>query len=151
MTSKSGYEVGYKKPPKHTQYKPGWSGNAKGRPKGSKNLKTDLIEEMSERIPISEDGKQRKVSKQRALLKTLTVKALKGDQRSASILLNLILRLFEPDAEDDANEPTPQEDLEILAAFKARVAEETKTRSQRKRSKKRSRKSVRKGGDDAKR
>jgi hypothetical protein len=39
------YQVGYGKPPKHTQFKPGKSGNPQGRPKGTKNLKTDLIAE----------------------------------------------------------------------------------------------------------
>ena len=39
------YEVGYKKPPIHTRFKPGVSGNPKGRPKGTKNLATDLAEE----------------------------------------------------------------------------------------------------------
>ena len=38
------YDVGYKKPPKRTQFKPGQSGNPRGRPKGTKNLKTDLAE-----------------------------------------------------------------------------------------------------------
>ena len=40
-------EVGYRKPPKATQFKQGQSGNPHGRPKGTKNLKTDLIEELS--------------------------------------------------------------------------------------------------------
>ena len=51
-TSKSDYEVGYRKPPKHTRFKPGQSGNLRGRPKGTKNLKTDLMEELGEKILI---------------------------------------------------------------------------------------------------
>jgi len=48
------YEVGFGKPPKDTQFKPGQSGNTAGRPKGSKNLKADLLEELSEMMKISE-------------------------------------------------------------------------------------------------
>ena len=51
------YEVGYRKPPKATQFKQGQSGNPHGRPKGTKNLKTDLIEELGEHITLSEGGK----------------------------------------------------------------------------------------------
>ena len=36
------YEVGYGKPPKDSQFKKGESGNKRGRPKGVKNLKTEV-------------------------------------------------------------------------------------------------------------
>ncbi len=65
------YEVGYGKPPEHTRFKPGQSGNPRGRPKGTKNLKTDLIEELSEKIVVREGDQSQKVSKQRAVVKTL--------------------------------------------------------------------------------
>lgn len=42
--------VGYKKPPVAKQFQPGQSGNPAGRPKGSKNLKSELAEELQERI-----------------------------------------------------------------------------------------------------
>ena len=72
------YEVGYGKPPKHTRFKKGQSGNPKGRPEDTKNLKTDLREEMNEKITIREGADERPVSKQRALVKRLTAKAIKG-------------------------------------------------------------------------
>lgn len=48
-------EIGYKKPPRHTRFRKGQSGNPKGRPKGTQNLKTDLAEELSE--PHLESGR----------------------------------------------------------------------------------------------
>ena len=60
-------KVGYGRPPKANQFKPGKSGNPKGRPKGSLNLVNDLAAELSELITVREDGRARRISKQRAL------------------------------------------------------------------------------------
>ena len=99
---RSDYEVGYKKPPERTRFKKGESGNRNGRPKGTKNLKTDLLEELGERMEILENGKTRRISKQRALIKSLLARALKGNDRAAAKLLDLYLRLagLDDDAED---------------------------------------------------
>ena len=115
------YPVGYGRPPKHTRFKPGHSGNPKGRPQGTKNLKTDLMEELSERISISEGGKPKKLSKQRALLKSLMARAItKGDARAANILLNLMVRVLEISAEEREEELISEDDLAILDDFIAR-------------------------------
>ena len=45
-----------------------WSGR---RPRGSRNLKTDLAEELSTRITIREGNRTRKISAQQAALKRL--------------------------------------------------------------------------------
>ena len=53
-------DVGYKRPPKHTRFQPGRSGNAAGRRKHDRNFKTDLMEELREMIVIRENGRERK-------------------------------------------------------------------------------------------
>ena len=115
------YDVGFGKPPKHTQFKPGQTGNPQGRPKGSKNLKTDLLEELSEPMQVTEGGQVRRISKQRALIKTLMARALKGNDRAAAKILDLCLRVLGiEDLDDAAEKPLSQEDREMLEAFEAR-------------------------------
>jgi hypothetical protein len=99
MRRRRRYRVGYGRPPRHSQFKPGRSGNPRGRPKGVKNLKTDLEEEMREFITITEDGRPRRITKQRAAIKMLTAKALKGDTKSISVLVGWIVQLV-PVVED---------------------------------------------------
>jgi hypothetical protein len=114
-------DIGYGKPPKRTRFKPGESGNPKGRPKGTKNLKTDLVEELSERVPITENGRPLKVSKQRLMVKALTAKAVKGDTRAASILINLLAQTMGLDPQEGAKVDLSAEDDAILARWMARV------------------------------
>mgnify|MGYP003677040595 FL=1 len=116
---KKGYEVGYKKPPKHSQFKPGQSGNPKGRPSGAKNLSTELLEELHERVRVTEDGKQKTISKQRAMLKSLMAKAVKGDTKAANTLLNMFLKLVPAEEKDTEGRELTQTDEQVLEDFKA--------------------------------
>jgi uncharacterized protein DUF5681 len=125
------YAVGYGRPPKHTRFKPGHSGNPKGRPKGTINLKTDLMEELSERISVSEGGKSKKLSKQRALLKSLAAKAIKGDARAMNILLNLMVRVLEVSVEEREADLISEDDLAILDDFIARQKPWTGTKARK--------------------
>jgi hypothetical protein len=114
------YEVGYKKPPPRDRFRKGRSGNPKGRPKATKNLKTDLMEELGERILLREGTTRKRVSKQRAMVKSLTAKAIKGDARAASAILGMIYRLLEDEisVEDDA--PLTGEERAVLESLEAR-------------------------------
>jgi len=125
----SNYNVGYKKPPTNYQFKPGKSGNPKGKPKGKKDFKTDLMEELSEKIQITEDGKTKKISKQKALVKSLTAKAIKGNERAANIIITAIYRLMETDTDEAFDDPSAS-DLEIIDRFKARLMKEIATKEE---------------------
>jgi hypothetical protein len=98
MTDDPDAKIGYKRPPRHTRFRPGQSGNPSGRPKGTQNLATDLGEELAERIPIREGERRLFVSKQRAILKALIAKALEGDTRATSIVLRLVEQVVAPEA-----------------------------------------------------
>jgi hypothetical protein len=110
--------VGYKRPPRHTRFKKGQSGNPKGRPKGHLNLKTDLTNELGERIRLNQDGKPVKLTKQQALVKSLVARAIKGDPRANGVLFPLILRVFDIEPIEEADKaPLSQSDELILKDF----------------------------------
>lgn len=117
------YDVGYSRPPKHTQFKKGQSGNPKGRKKGARGLKTDLRAELSARIEISENGKTVKLTKQQLMVKQLAAKAIKGDVRAISKLADLVITLLGPDDQVHKSDSTlPAEDREIISGFLSRNA-----------------------------
>jgi hypothetical protein len=84
---------GYKRPPKSARFKTGQSGNPRGRPKGSRNLKTDLNDLMKKRIAVREDGETRHISRQEAMLLGLFSKAARGDVRASTTLINMVMKL----------------------------------------------------------
>lgn len=89
----SKYEVGFRRPPRHTQFRKGTSGNPKGRPREAKNLAVVLEEALAEKVPIVENGRRRKITKRNAMIKQLVNKAASGDLRAARQLTDLEFRL----------------------------------------------------------
>lgn len=111
------YDVGYSKPPKHSRFKPGQSGNSKGRPKGTRNLSSDLKDELGERIRIREGDQEKSISKQRALVKALVAKALKGDTRAATVLITMVDRYITPEIAATDTRPLSRTEEQILDDF----------------------------------
>jgi len=115
------HDEGYGKPPKHSQFKPGASGNPKGRPKGGRNLKSDLHDELSEKIKIKEGGQPKTVTKQRAMLKTLTAKAVHGDSKAANVIMGMVFKLFHDDHDQGEESALTKTDEAILKEFEAAI------------------------------
>jgi hypothetical protein len=81
-------DVGYGKPPRTHQFKPGTSGNPKGRPKGAKSEATILQDLLQQKIGLNERGKTRKITLHEAILRRIVEDCLKGNTKSAAFLLN---------------------------------------------------------------
>ena len=100
----SNSSVGYGRPPKEHQFKPGRSGNPSGRPKGVRNFRSDLRDELAELVWIKVGGKTIAVTRQRAVIKALVSAALDGDLRAANTVLNLCSRALASDNDTTAEE-----------------------------------------------
>ena len=114
------YKIGYGRPPKSGRFERGKSGNPNGRPKGRLKLATDLAAELNEQITVREDGRARRVSKQRALIKSLMAKALQGDVRANAAILALYARVI-TELPDDQDSVVDAKELQILRRFAPRL------------------------------
>ena len=86
------YAIGYRRPPRHTRFQPGRSGNPKGRPKGTKNFSTFFSEELAQPVTLTENGRRRRMPKRQALAKQVINKALSNDPKAAALVLEQIRR-----------------------------------------------------------
>jgi hypothetical protein len=118
----AGYEVGYGRPPRHTRFPKGRSGNPKGRPKGSKNSATLLMDALRERVVISENGRRKTITKQQAIVKQIVNKAASGDHRSIQLLLVNQIPLIEARLESSRAGTTDAAALPPLLAAEERKA-----------------------------
>ena len=114
------YAVGYGKPPRHTQFTKGQSGNPRGRARGAKNLKTLLIETLNELVVVAENGRRRTINKRHAFIKQIVNHAVKGNWRAAKLLLDTLQRI------EDRTEPETAE--ASFDAADAKVIEQLMTR-----------------------
>jgi len=116
-----GYTVGYGKPPTHSRFRPGQSGNPVGRRKGARNLMTDVQRTLKVAVSVKEGGRSRKISTQEGLLLVLREKALKGDARALDRLIELANR-FNNEASETIAPALSAEDQAILTAYAADIA-----------------------------
>jgi Family of unknown function (DUF5681) len=118
----SAYAVGYGKPPRHSRFEPGQSGNPRGRLPGSKNLSSLLKKALDEPVIVVENNRRRRIAKREAIVKQFVNQSAKGDLKATQLLLS-ILRDLEGRAEPgsaDADKIT-EADQQIIARIKARL------------------------------
>jgi hypothetical protein len=119
----SDYEIGYGKPPRHTRFTTGQSGNPRGRSRGAKNLKTLLSEALNECVIVTENGGRRKVTKRQAIITQLVNRSATADWRAIKILLDLVREI------EDHSEPASPEtsafseaDEKVIEQLRARFS-----------------------------
>jgi len=85
------YKVGYKRPPLHTRFKKGQSGNPRGRPRGAKNFSYVLNDALDQRVVVTENGRRRKISKRELGIRQLVDKFAMAEVQATKMLLGLML------------------------------------------------------------
>jgi hypothetical protein len=108
-----GYDVGYGKPPKHTRFKPGRSGNPRGRPRKTRDINRLLQDELDKSIIIKEGGREKRITKREALMAQIVNCAIKGEFRP----MQLVLAHLEKHRELDPFVATEADDAELLRAL----------------------------------
>jgi hypothetical protein len=108
------YEVGYGKPPRAYQFKPGQSGHNPGRTKGAKNEETILRELLQLKVSINEKGKLRKITFLEAILRKVVEDSLRGNIKSVGFLLN---RYYAAVAGGAAQADLSEDDKAVLDAY----------------------------------
>ena len=119
--SKRDYQVGRGKPPVHTRFKKGQSGNPRGpRPK---NLPALLVEALNEKVVVTIDGERREITKREAVVTQLVNKSAAADLRATKMLVDML-----NDAEKKAGVAPPLQpapfapaDEEVMATFITRL------------------------------
>lgn len=120
MVDKDAAGVGYRRPPRHTQFQPGRSGNPSGRPKTKPSLRTDLANELNETTRVQDGGRERVLSKQRALVKALIDAAIAGDVRAATAVISLTAKVVgdvPADAQEAETETLAPSDDAVIEKF----------------------------------
>ena len=118
------YAVGYGKPPRHSGFQKGRSGNPKGRPKGSKNFATLLTEALDEKVQVTEDGKRRRIAKRELVIKQLVNKSAAADLRAIKQLTDIVQGI---EWRTGAAHPPPSPqaftaaDQEVIAELRKRI------------------------------
>ena len=118
------YEVGYGKPPRHTRYQKGRSGNPAGRPRGKKNLATLLSDALDQKIIVVESGRRKRSASARRLSPNFN-KSASADLKATQIVLAM-LRDVETRADSGCADigSLTEADRQIIQRIQARIRRE---------------------------
>jgi hypothetical protein len=119
------YDVGYGRPPEGKRFRKGESGNPKGRPRGSKNIATLLDEELSERVPVNENGKRKTITMRKAITKQTVRKAASGNEKFIKLVFELDgLKDARNGSVPSATAPTDDDDRQVIQDLRRQLAAE---------------------------
>ena len=107
--------VVYGCPPKATRWKPGQSGNPKGKAKGLKSFKKIVQSEAASKVVVKEGGKSKTLTKAEVVLKALWAKAMQGDVKATIAVMTLLREMLPTDPVEVLKAGLSAEDQKILS------------------------------------
>jgi hypothetical protein len=115
-------QVGYGRPPEHSRFKRGQSGNLSGRPRGTLSIGAVLERTLRERVIINDRGKRRSLSKLEAAVKQLVDQAAAGDLKALQLLSTLLRSAEERQIQNQAHSQTIDiVDVRVIRGILARL------------------------------
>jgi hypothetical protein len=109
--------VGYRRPPAHSRFKPGQSGNPRGRPTGVKSLSDIVRKIVGQKVTVTENGRTRRIPRLEAILLRAAGEASRGDARALRLLLQLTERYGESAQAGVSRDEMAAEDIAILQRY----------------------------------
>jgi hypothetical protein len=109
--------IGYGRPPVHTRFKPGKSGNPKGRPRNSRNLRTIIQDALTQKIVLRQGQGKRSITKLEGIVLRQVEGALKGNDKAALAALKMAAQvglLEAPESEIEAAANLSNSEKEIM-------------------------------------
>ncbi len=82
--------AGRRPPPLATRFRPGQSGNPRGRPRRAHSVGAIVAKALAEKVEAKENGRRRTITKLEAAVTQLVNRAANGDQRAAQFVLGLL-------------------------------------------------------------
>lgn len=113
-------KVGKYRPPRDKQWKPGQSGNPRGRRKGSKNRKTIVRAAERKLITVNKAGRPRKMTLTEIGLEHLQKEVASGDRKAFLDYLDILERYSDRDEVSASMQELLAEDASIMANLLAR-------------------------------
>jgi hypothetical protein len=118
------YEIGYRRPPRATQFAAGKSGNPRGRPKGSRPIGSIIQGVFHKKITVTENGKTRRISTLEVVFRRLSNDAMRGDPGAIKLSLSLMERYGDAPESSIELGALLAEDRAILAEYSLKPVED---------------------------
>jgi hypothetical protein len=106
--------------PHPTRFKPGQSGNPKGRPKDAKGAESMARAELKRKVTATQNGVRRKMTVEQVAYRRLADKAIAGDLKALILLLTLAKSLNPSDPGSSEVAVPAEQDLAIIREYLAR-------------------------------